>query len=151
MNEIRDTKRVDSLFEKVAELIEHARRSIASTVNVAEVYTKYHIGKYIVEDEQKGKNRAQYGRQVLKNLSVRLTERFGSGWSLETLKNCRFFYSAYCDKQIGSTALTKLSAAKRVNSVYPIQKTDIMPETDRPFSFHLFLEPLSDPDAHRKS
>ena len=40
MKEIRDTKRTDALFEKVAELIEHARSSVANTVNVAEVYTK---------------------------------------------------------------------------------------------------------------
>ena len=89
MDEMRNTKRTDALFEKVAELIEQARRRVAGAANVAEVYTKYRIGQYIVEDEQKGKSRAEYGQQVLRNLSKRLTERFGAGWSLETLKNCR--------------------------------------------------------------
>ena len=119
MNKIRDTQRIDALFEKVVELIEQARHRVVSTVNLAEVYTKYRIGQYIVEDEQKGRNRAQYGQQVLKNLSGRLTERFGSGWSLETLKNCRFFYSVYCNRKIGSTVFTQLPETKKVDSVYP--------------------------------
>ena len=58
MNKIRDTQRIDVLFEKVVELIEQARHRVVSTVNLAEVYTKYRIGQYIVEDEQKGRNRA---------------------------------------------------------------------------------------------
>jgi len=136
MNEIRDTKRTDALFEKVAELIEQARCHVVSTVNLAEVYTKFRIGQYIVEDEQKGKNRAQYGQQVLKNLSGRLTERFGSGWSLETLKNCRFFYSVYCNRQIGSTVFTKLTETKMVDSVYPIPRPDTQ-DTDSSLFHHL--------------
>lgn len=136
MKEIRDTKRTDALFEKVAELIEHARSSVANTVNVAEVYTKYHIGKYIVEDEQKGKNRAQYGQQVLKNLSARLTGRFGAGWSLETLKKCRLFYSVYCGRQIGSTVWTQSLPAKKVDSVDPIPQTDVR-RVDNAFFFRL--------------
>lgn len=113
MNEIRDNKKTDALFEKVAELIEQARRRVVSTVNLTEVYTKYRIGQYIVEDEQQGSSKAQYGQQVLKNLSKRLTERFGAGWSLETLKNCRFFYGVYCSRQIGSTVFTQLPETKK--------------------------------------
>ena len=113
-------KRTDALFEKVAQLIEQAHRQVVSTVNVAEVCTKFLIGQYIVEDEQKGRSRAEYGQQVLKKLSERLTERFGDGWSLETLKKCRAFYSVYCGRQIGSTVWTQLPAAKTVDSVDPI-------------------------------
>lgn len=136
MDEIRNTKRTDALFEKVAELIEQARRRVAGAANVAEVYTKYRIGQYIVEDEQKGRSRAEYGQQVLRNLSKRLTERFGAGWSLETLKNCRFFYGVYSTKPIGSTALTQLPTTKKVDSVYPIPRTGL-PETDSTGFFHL--------------
>lgn len=95
MQEIPDTKRTDILFEKVAELIEQARKRVATTVNIAEVYTKYHIGQFIVEDEQQGEYRAQYGKQVLKNLSERLTERFGEGWSYSNLRQIRQFYLVY--------------------------------------------------------
>ena len=52
MNEIQETKRIDALYDKIAELIEQARKHVATTVNLTEVYTKYHIGQYIVEDEQ---------------------------------------------------------------------------------------------------
>ena len=88
-------KTVDSLFKKVANLIEQARVRVATAMNVAEVYTKYQIGRYIVEEEQSGKVRAEYGKQVLKGLSERLTKRFGDGWSIESLTLCRKFFSVY--------------------------------------------------------
>ena len=103
--ELQNT-RVDQLFERISTLIEQARRHVKTTVNLTEVYTKFHIGQFIVEDEQQGHYRAQYGKQVLKNLSGRLTDRFGSGWSVETLKLCRRFFVVYSDS---------------VNSGYPIQ------------------------------
>ena len=106
MNEIQDVKRIDALYDKIAELIEQARTHVATTVNLTEVYTKYHIGQYIVEDEQQGEYRAQYGKQVLKKLSERLTERFGAGWSYPAMKNIRQFYLTY---------------SKRLNTVYPIE------------------------------
>ncbi|MBQ7208834.1 MAG: DUF1016 family protein [Lentisphaeria bacterium] len=151
MAEIRDTKKTDALFEKIAELIEQARRHVVSTVNAAEVYTKYRIGQYIVEDEQKGRNRAEYGQRVLKNLSKRLTERFGAGWSLETLKNCRFFYGVYSSRPIGSTALTRLPAAKKVNGVDPIPPTKMRTNDRSPafclsWSHYLILMRIENPD-----
>ena len=122
-NEIQETARIDALFEKVSVLIEQARHYVATTVNLSEVYTKYHIGQYIVEDEQQGEYRAQYGKQVLKNLSVRLTDRFGSGWSVETLDKCRKFYRVYSSKQISSTARTK---SEFVNSVDEISQQRLL-------------------------
>ena len=96
MKEVSDTlNRLDALFEKVSILIEQARQRVVTAVNVAEVYTKYHIGQYIVEDEQDGKERAQYGKQVLKDLSERLTKRFGDGWSYSNLRQVRQFYLVY--------------------------------------------------------
>lgn len=93
MNNIQ--KHEDSLFERVSALIEEARKRVVTTVNIAEVYTKYSIGQYIVEDEQQGEYRAQYGKQVLQNLSARLTERFGDGWSYSNLRQIRQFYLVY--------------------------------------------------------
>lgn len=101
-----ETTRIATLFERVALLIEQSRTVVARTVNTAEVYTKYEIGRYIVEDEQQGQYRAQYGKRVLKELSEKLTERYGNGWSAETLKLCRRFFVVYSDS---------------VTSGYPIQ------------------------------
>lgn len=108
MNEITNIdNKATALFEKVSELIEQARKHVATTVNTAEVYTKYHIGQYIVEKEQEGKERAKYGQQLLKKLSALLTERYGAGWSYPNLKKIRQFYIVY---------------SKRIISDYPIQK-----------------------------
>ena len=124
--EMLDTN-VDQLFNKISALIEEARQRVSTTVNIAEVYTKYNVGRYIVEDEQKGNYRAEYGKQVLEQLSRKLETRFGDGWSVETLKRCRKFYSIYSTPQIGSTALTELdvdaSVVNLVNSVGRIQPT----------------------------
>jgi predicted nuclease of restriction endonuclease-like (RecB) superfamily len=103
MEEIK--KYEDSLFERMAALIEQARKRVATTVNIAEVYTKYNIGRYIVEYEQHGEYRAKYGKQILQNLSARLTERFGDGWTVDTLKRCRYFYNVYSFKEKRETLL----------------------------------------------
>lgn len=99
---------INSLFEKIASVIEEARRKASTAINLSEVYAKFSVGRYILEDEQQGKERAAYGKQVLEQLSKKIEERFGEGWSVETLKRCRKFYSIYSTPQIGSAALTEL-------------------------------------------
>ena len=88
-------KYINDLFLKVVNLVTQARERVATAVNIAEVYTKFHIGQYIVEYEQKGETRAEYGKAVLKELSKRLTDRLGDGWSYSTLKNIRQFYIVF--------------------------------------------------------
>ena len=105
--EIQDTSRIDALFERISALIEQARNVVVSTAKVAEVKTRYEVGRYIFEDEQQGE-RAAYGKQVLKNLSAKLIDRFGDVWSYDTLKRCRFFYQAYENAVIGATPLPQL-------------------------------------------
>ena len=90
-------KSENNLFDSVASLIENARKKVATTVNTVMVYTYYGVGKYIVEFEQNGKFKADYGKQVLINLSQKLTEKFGEGWSEETLKKCRRFFTVYSE------------------------------------------------------
>ena len=58
-------------------------------------------------EEQQGE-RAAYGQQILRNLSVRLMERYGNDWSYDTLKRCRKFYQAYENAVIGATPLPQL-------------------------------------------
>ncbi|MBO4499102.1 MAG: hypothetical protein J5732_02480 [Bacteroidaceae bacterium] len=151
-NEIQETARMDVLYERISDLIEQARRRVMTSVNIAEVYTKYSIGQYIVEDEQQGNARAEYGKQVLKELSVRLTERFGDGWSEETLKKCRFFYNVYSKSQIGSTVLTELPNAKNVQQCGPNSATLSRNYAETPnftlsWSHYLILMRVENPDA----
>lgn len=98
------TKSESELFEHISALIEESHRHVAKAVNTAMVYTYYHVGQYIVEFEQCGNYRAAYGKGVLDRLSARLTERFGRGWSVETLTKSRKFYHVYA---ISSAPQTK--------------------------------------------
>lgn len=107
---ITNNQEINDLFQKVVDLITQARKRVATTVNIAEVYTKFHIGQYIVEYEQKGEIRAEYGKAVLKELSKRLTDRLGDGWGYSTLKNIKQFYLVY---------------AKRLNTVEPIENSKL--------------------------
>lgn len=93
MNDLQNNE--NKLFEQIAELIEQARKRMATAINIAEVYTKFHIGQYIVEFEQEGKLHASYGKQVLQTLSQRLTEKYGNGWSYSNLRQIRQFYIVY--------------------------------------------------------
>lgn len=91
--------RAEQLADKIESLITEARQKIASVANTAQVYTYYEIGRYIIEDEQGGKVRAEYGKGVLKRVSERLTERLGKGWSVDTLENARNFYNIYAKSE----------------------------------------------------
>ena len=89
----------NELYNKIACLLEEARRKVASAVNIAMVYTYFEIGRIIVEDEQNGNSRAEYGKEVLKNLSEKLTREFGKGFSVTNLKQMRDFYQSYSIRQ----------------------------------------------------
>ena len=84
-----------NLYSKIAELLQSARQTVVRAVNQTMVYTYHEIGRMIVEDEQQGKERAEYGKQVLKELSKRLTVDFGKGFSVQNLENMRKFYQLY--------------------------------------------------------
>lgn len=143
---------VDALFERISALIEESRKEVATAVNIAEVYTKYEIGRYIVENEQKGKARAAYGKQVLPILSQKLTDKFGGGWSLETLKSARKFYSVYAPQAIRSTALTKSDKETgKTNLVNSVDQIQIAPAEPHKFvlswSHYLVLMRIKDDGA----
>ena len=143
---------IDALFERISALIEESRKRVATAVNIAEVYTKYEIGRHIVEDEQEGKARAAYGKQVLPVLSQKLTDKFGSGWSLETLKSARKFYSVYAPQAIRSTALTKSDKETgKTNLVNSADQIQIAPAEPHKFvlswSHYLVLMRIKDDGA----
>ena len=83
--------RKSSLADRVIALIEGARRKVAYTANLAQVYTNYEIGRQIVEEEQGGKRRAGYGERLLIELSAKLTARYGRGWGISNLEYMRRF------------------------------------------------------------
>ena len=97
-----DLTNKNELYSKIADLLKIAKQKVVRAVNQTMVYTYYEIGRMIVEDEQQGKERAEYGKQVLKELSEQLTDDFGKGFSVDNLQNMRQFYQAYPIYETGS-------------------------------------------------
>jgi len=86
------------LIGDLSSLIERGRRFAVRYVNTALVVTYWLMGRRIVEYEQKGKKRAEYGETTLRKLADDLTNKFGRGFSLPQLKNIRQFYLLYSKK-----------------------------------------------------
>ncbi|MDR2840913.1 MAG: DUF1016 N-terminal domain-containing protein, partial [Paludibacter sp.] len=99
-------------------IIEQSRQKVATAVNLTMVYTYYEIGRYIVEDEQNGEQRAEYGKSVLKDLAENLTDKFGKGFTLTNLNQMRQFFILYSKGQTRSDQVKE-----RGNTVYPILQT----------------------------
>ena len=85
----------EALFDRVATILEQARANVVRAVNSNMVLAYWLIGREIVQGIQGGGKRAAYGKQVLAELSRRLTERYGSGFSVANLKNFRQFHQTY--------------------------------------------------------
>ena len=77
------------LFQNISALLENARKKVAIAVNQAMVLTYFEIGRMIIEEEQNGKERADYGKQLLSDLSQTLTKEFGKGFSVTNLQQMR--------------------------------------------------------------
>ena len=84
-----------TFYYQIVDLLQSARKKVVQTVNQTMVHTYFEIGRMIVEEEQDGKERADYGKQILKELSTILTERFGKGFSVDNLENMRRLYVTY--------------------------------------------------------
>jgi predicted nuclease of restriction endonuclease-like (RecB) superfamily len=85
----------DPLYTRIAQILEQARGQVARTVNTAMVHAYWHIGREIVEVEQAGADRAEYGEEVVKQLAARLGAAFGKGFSVQNLRYMRQFYLAF--------------------------------------------------------
>ena len=83
------------LFSEIKEIIIQSRQRVFRMANSALLETYWQIGKIIVEDEQRGKERADYGKSVLKNLANQLTLEFGKGFDDSNLRNMRSFYKTF--------------------------------------------------------
>ena len=94
------------LIEKISELVNQSRAELARTINTKIVNTYWNIGKYIVEYEQKGKIRADYGSKLLDNISKDLTNLHGKGFSRDNLEKMRKFYLTFPNSETVSRKLS---------------------------------------------
>lgn len=90
-----------TFLQNVSDLLEQAKKNAKTAVNLSMVYTYYEVGKRIFQEEQNGKERAGYGKYLLKELSDYLSKQFGKGFSVTNLKQMRQFYLTYRNDQIG--------------------------------------------------
>ena len=85
----------NNFYKEIKELLYSAKNKVYQTINTTMTQTYFQIGKRIVEEEQGGETRAEYGKSLLKLLSVQLNNEFGKGFSVDNLENMRRFYIAF--------------------------------------------------------
>lgn len=114
-------------FKQAIELLHSARQQIVQQVNLTMVQTYFEIGRMIVEEEQEGKNRAEYGKGLLKGLSKSLTNEFGKGFSIRNIEQMRKFYLSYSITQTlsaDSGNKTQTPSAKSENTIQQTSPTN---------------------------
>ena len=94
------------LLEDIKTLLQKSRQHLQQTVNTTMVQTYWNIGRLIVEDEQEGKERAEYGKKQLEEIADTLTQEFGKGFDITNLRKMRQFYKVF---PIQDTVRLKLS------------------------------------------
>ena len=102
-------KRQDFLVDDIRQILQDARQKTYTAINFAMVEAYWNIGRRIVEEEQHGKERADYGARLIKELAQKLTSEFGSGFSLANLKNFRQFYLTFPDFEKSYTLRSQLT------------------------------------------
>lgn len=88
----------NTLFDRVASILDQARANAVRSINNQMIIAYWLIGREIVQELQRGDERAEYGRKVLDDLSTMLTERYGKGFSVTNLRYFRLFYQTYADR-----------------------------------------------------
>lgn len=106
---------VDELCDQIEGIVTERKTKVAYQINNTLLETYFLIGKLIVENEQNGNIKAEYGKQVLKELSKRLTKRFGSGFSLSNMKCMRKFYLVYQKSQTVSGQFSEVQKFQTVS------------------------------------
>ena len=88
----------DDLFDRVVSILEQARANVVRSVHNNMVIAYWLIGREIIQEIQGGDERAEYGKQVIEQLSAKLTHKYGRGFSTTNLRYFRTFYTAYSNR-----------------------------------------------------
>ncbi len=146
-----DRRDCEVVLADVVRLVESARTSVARSINTAITATYFEIGRRIVEDEQSGRRRADYGEAVVERLATDLTARFGRGFGRRNLFQMRAFYLA-----CGEIVQTASAQSRRVAGDEKVQKPSALSAaraTERtttfplPWSHDVRLLAIPDPEA----
>jgi hypothetical protein len=137
------------LINKISELLKNARNKVINTVNQTMVLTYYEIGRMIVEDEQQGQYRAEYGERIIRELSKSLTKEFGRGFSFTNLNQMRQFYIVYSESQTLSDQIVQTVSEQlqiSENKQFGIYET-VSRKLDEPKSSTVLTKSLSIPQT----
>lgn len=134
----------NAMFSGVAGLLEEARRNSARAVNAIMTATYWEIGRRIVEYEQQGRLRAQYGTQLLERLSLDLNKRFGRGFGVINLRTMRRFYEYWHDVRIRQTPSVEFKLKKNKTK---FSLRDIASGFPLPWSHYVRIMTIENPDA----
>ena len=124
---------MDNFFDSVAAIIDQARSYVGRTADLTMCVAYFEIGRMIVEQEQAGSERADYGSNLLSGLSKHLNNRFGKGFSETNLKSFRKFYLTYA-QSIRQTASAKFEMSRLLSAQFDLtQKGQAMSAELYPF------------------
>lgn len=132
------------LYIRIVNILNEARSTVNKAINTTMTYTYFEIGRLIVEEEQEGKERAEYGKNLLKVLSVKLTNDFGKGFSSRNLANMKKFYLTY-------SILQKPSAKFNLSFSHYIILSNLKDDEERNFyEIEAFQNNWSIPELRRQ-
>ena len=94
-NNISQDKTINNMFGQIEKVIQENKNKMIYQINNTLVNTYFMIGKIIIENEQNGNIRAEYGKEILLKLSKKLTDKYGTGYSMSNIYNMRIFYNRY--------------------------------------------------------
>ena len=129
-----------TFIKQAVELIAAARTQAVRQTNSLMVFTYFHLGRLIIEQEQGGKTKAAYGEEIIKQLSIALSKQFGDGFSERNLEQIRLFYFLYQQKgiqlPIPQTVSAKLRPSQKPQTVSAVLKPSKKPQTVSAESSH---------------
>ena len=102
------TTNEQKFYEDVRFILQRAREEAYNSANGIMTYAYWNVGRRIVEQEQYGEKKARYGSYLINNLSKRLSDEFGTGFSVANLRNCRQFYLTFPEKSYGFSIAGKV-------------------------------------------
>lgn len=140
------------LIKEIRELVQRARLTASRNVNILQVSTNFEIGRIIVEHEQKGKRRAEYGERVVRELARRLTDELGRGFSFTNLKYMRQFYLEYYETTSMIPQRVSAKSSVRTGQHASIGQTvsgQFVPGFTLSWSHYVFLMNIDNKDERR--
>jgi len=136
-------KGYDSVLSGLVDLLESARRTSSRTVNAIITATYWEIGRRIVEFEQGGEKRAEYGDVLLKRLAIDLMAKFGRGFGVDNLQRMRAFYIGWPANTIYSTLSRKYDQIQQTRSAESIKPQIVLPPSPQ----FITIKGQEDPDV----